>query len=1231
MTPTTLRECSFKISYGPADDRLNGFYVPALSVSVRYDRAAGFFSSTALAVAAQGVARLIRNGGRMRLLVGAELSAEDVEAIRKGAELRGVLAERLLDAFADPADELQRRRLEVLAWMVADGTLEIRVVLPRGPDGHPLPADQAADYYHPKEGVFTDAAGDQIAFSGSVNESRAGWEHNYEQFAVYKSWDASRPYLMQVVHRFERLWSGQERDWVALPVPEAVRQRLIRYRPEEAPAYDPLERPTVIAEERVGYELVAEPTEAERVVFQFLRDAPRLFNAGDLPTATSAVEPWPHQLRVIRDVVGRYPQSFLLCDEVGLGKTIEAALILRHLYLTGLVRRCLILAPKSLVRQWQEELYEKAVLNVPVFDGVSLEDYFHRQLPVSTSNPYDAAPLMIVSSQLAKRQDRRDALLSAVPWDLVIVDEAHHARRREFDTDRFRPNRMLELLRKLKQRTRSYLLLTATPMQISPVEVYDLLVLLGMGGKWAASERNFVRFFQELRREPHERDWGFLAEMYRDWREDGGAIDPLFEGVARATVGPAEWDAIVRALSLEDSAREIRQLSDQGKRTATEFLRRHWPLRTFAHRNTRRLLRTYRERGLLADNVPTRDPRPVWIRMRPDDERKVYDRIEEYISDFYRRYEEERRGLGFVMTVYRRRLTSSFYALERSLERRLAFIQQGESPFDDDDLELADLEADVSEEQEAFDRQLFQAEANYIRDFLHEIRRLQGDSKFEQLCSDLQSILARHDRLVIFTQYTDTMDYIRDQLREVYGDRVACYSGRGGEAWNGIGWMPIGKEDVKNRFRDGAVKILVCTDAASEGLNLQTCGVLINYDMPWNPMRVEQRIGRIDRIGQLYDRVLVHHYFYEETVEERVYRALSNRIGWFEEIVGELQPILTQARKAIERAALSKRDERERILEEELRRLQEEMARSEAAGLDVDDCLAQEPEDARLATRGIDLHALENTLTTATCLRGLLRPDERLPGTYSVSGLSEEEVRGTFRRDVFDAHPDSVHLLTFGDELFDSIVGSVKPPTSGEFGCVCRTVATTEDLEVVGYYKPDGSAIETPRDIAEACREADHASESGEFERAVSAVAQQRLAQVAGGLAQRQTAERRKLREEAREVLRQAAALDTILRRQQELGVVPPPGGQNALQSLARHGYPFAGLLRVLAAEDRLMDAIDTKVRELEGRSASSLRAQFAHCRERAGELLAALAANSVAEGSAGITVTTRTEWFCRR
>ena len=136
---------------------------------------------------------------------------------------------------------------------------------------------------------------------------------------------------------------------------------------------------------------------------------------------------------------------------------------------------------------------------------------------------------------------------------------------------------------------------------------------------------------------------------------------------------------------------------------------------------------------------------------------------------------------------------------------------------------------------------------------------------------------------MVFTQYTDTMDFLREALAADIDLRLMCYSGRGGEIRSADGsWQRVSRDDARRRFRSGEADVLLCTDAAAEGLNFQFCGALINYDMPWNPMRVEQRIGRIDRLGQKHPTIRIVNLHYEGTVETDVYRALRNRISLFE-------------------------------------------------------------------------------------------------------------------------------------------------------------------------------------------------------------------------------------------------------------------------------------------------------------------------------------------------------------
>ena len=256
-----------------------------------------------------------------------------------------------------------------------------------------------------KHGVATDEIGDKIAWQGSNNETAEAWFSNYEEFWVSPGWESgwSAAQVKSVEDRFQLLWDDEHDDWITLPIPDAARQRLLDFRPDQAPTADPKERP-----KRPPMEV----PDDEAVIAAWLRDAPHLLGVGDrVGRATAAIRPWPHQTRVANGVVGTYPQRYLLADEVGLGKTIEVGLALRDLVLSGTAERCLILAPKSVLVQWQDELREKFSLMVPIYDGRDLIWPRPRRLveQLHGRQPWDEASILLVSSQLVKRKERRAA------------------------------------------------------------------------------------------------------------------------------------------------------------------------------------------------------------------------------------------------------------------------------------------------------------------------------------------------------------------------------------------------------------------------------------------------------------------------------------------------------------------------------------------------------------------------------------------------------------------------------------------------------------------------------------------------------------------------------------------------------------------------------------------------------------------------------------------------------
>jgi hypothetical protein len=589
-------------------------------------------------------------------------------------------------------------------------------------------------------------------------------------------------------------------------------------------------------------------------------------------------------------------------------------------------------------------------------------------------------------------------------------------------------------------------------------------------------------------------------------------------------------------------------------------------------RTTREQLRRYHRQGILTEPVPVRDPQPCWIALSPQ-EWSLYQRVEDYVADFYQRYEGERKGLGFIMTVYRRRLTSSFAALARSLERRRAYLLDrrgrlfGLTEEDDED---ADLSADVTEDLEAEVRGgrlppglrlLLEAELRVLEGLLDDVRRAGDDSKFQYLIENLSALLAKRDRVAVFTHYTDTMDALRERLVGVYGRRLACYSGRGGERWNGAQWVLVTKEEVKEAFRKGEIQVLLCTEAASEGINLQTCGVLINYDMPWNPMRVEQRIGRFDRIGQRYPDVWVRHYFVvgpagEPTVEARVYQALESRIDWFRAIVGELQPILARIPTVIEQAVTTRRADRARVLDHLIADLQREIEAQQASGLVLDDVAGvppvgeQEPPPFTLA----DLEAVLRSSSVGS----RFAPHREIAGAFQVD-FHGQMWEVTFTPEIADAHPGRVRLLTPGEPLLADLLAVVDSPLRSVTG---RGIIRASATGTVRWYGVTAHSLEPIRTLPQLQMALD--GPTAEVTPEHLAQAKQDLLGALESAAKREqewnarhvAARRAALEERSRLTLATATACRKVLDGLDDADA--------AWRAVAGSGYPFAGLARLV-------------------------------------------------------------------
>lgn len=1033
-----LAQHNWLLKYTPDDgDLVRLFYVPALEDAIRYERLTGYFNAKALTLAARGIEWLIRNGGRMRLVIGCTLKQPEIDAIEKGEELRELVEQNLASLPLTPPDQDSYDALELLAWMIGKGILQVKVAVPCDANRRPIPAD---GIFHEKAGIIEDKCGDRLAWNGSLNETGAGWCHNWESINIFTSWGNEPKRVEEEEQNFARIWNDKAKRVIAMELPAALRQDLMRFMPEDdRPArlkkLDENETPVLPPsepEEKPEDNPAPPAADLRRLVWSAIQVAPTLSNGGErVGEATCPVTPWPHQIRAFDRLYGRWPARLLIADEVGLGKTIQAGMLLRQAWLSGRAKRILILAPKSVLKQWQIELREKFNLNWPIYDGQKLCWYpspamrGHETQPVDRSS-WHKQPVVIVSSHLMRRSDRlKEMLEDAEPWDLVTLDESHHARRRSAGASKEGgPNALLRLMLGLKPRTASTVLLTATPMQVHPIEVWDLLNLLGLPPEWTGQA--FLQFFEDVAHpNPSPDAFERMAMLFQATERMFGQVtteDAMrFTGLSRLKA-----NKVVRAL--RDSASiPRRQLDNEERIGATRLLRATSPTRYLISRHTRELLRQYFKAGKMTAKIADRDVRDEFIDLS-DDEREIYEAVEHYISSTYNNAaEDQRNAVGFVMTIYRRRLASSFHALAETLQDHLEAISTGGSlplrDTADDDTPDDDADDDVMDADDATklaQQALMFEERSDIESLLARVRRLPPDTKLETLKTTIETLRNEgYQQVMVFTQFTDTMDFIRGELRSIPNLRLMCFSGRGGEVQIADGsWRVISRDDVKRRFRDKQADVLLCTDAAAEGLNFQFCGALVNYDMPWNPMRVEQRIGRIDRLGQQYPIIKIVNLHYDGTVETDVYCALKTRIGLFTAVVGKLQPILATLSKTIAANVLSGQGNSGGAAQI-INVIEVGVDHARQGGFDIDavtqaDLEAPYRPDATLTMDELDRVIRSQAALPAGVSAGLMSAKQY---AYSAPGMAEK-IRVTTDPSFYEEHSESVELWSPGSPLF---------------------------------------------------------------------------------------------------------------------------------------------------------------------------------------------------------------------
>lgn len=505
-----------------------------------------------------------------------------------------------------------------------------------------------------------------------------------------------------------------------------------------------------------------------------------------LAVHTSSVEPLPHQISAVyQEMLPRVPLRYVLADDPGAGKTIMTGLYIKELMARGDLKRCLIVSPGSLVEQWQDELHSKFNLKFDILTNDRMESSI-------SGNIFTEVDRCICRMDKLARNEELQSKLKVSEWDLIVVDEAHKMSATVWGGE-VKYTKRFQLGRLLSNITRNFLLLTATPHN----------------GK----EEDFKLFLS--------------------------LIDPdRFEGTHHST------------------SHQAVDVSDVMRRLVKEELLKFDGTPLF----------------------PERRAYTVNYDLSPQ-EAKLYQAVTEYVQEEFNRADklnnERKATVGFALTILQRRLASSPEAIYQSLRRRrerlehrLAEERLGKradeysNPDWDDDMDDDALTPDEQEqvEEQVVDHASAAATIAELEAEIKTLKRLEKmandvrvsgiDRKWDELSKLLQDNAfmfgenGQREKLIIFTEQKDTLNYLAEKIRSLLGDKESVVTIHGG-------MLRAERRKVEELFKqDIGVRVLIATDAAGEGINLQRAHLMINYDLPWNPNRLEQRFGRIHRIGQ---------------------------------------------------------------------------------------------------------------------------------------------------------------------------------------------------------------------------------------------------------------------------------------------------------------------------------------------------------------------------------------------
>ena len=822
------------------------FLLQHLQGARSYRRIAGYFTSSLFEVANE----LLETIPEVRIVCNVDIHPDDLKVAQ-------LCESRMMGRWNEKA-------IEAEALLNRDRYRRLDAFLQRHGQAVRVAPDHICGFLHGKAGVVELADGRKLGFIGSMNETRSGWQRHYEILWEDESPDG----VAWIEDEFEFLWNA------ARPLPQAVIREVRRRGYRREVLFDEIE-------------------EAEDLAPAALIESP-LYREG------MSLQPWQQgfMTECLRHHENYKVVRLLLADEVGLGKTLSLGTAALTLCLLGdrddqARKPVVIFAPATLCQHWQTEMIDKLAIPCARWDTLRKVwlDQDERVISPVGREQIAKCPLRIgiVSTGLMMRDSMEKQHLLGLRFGLVILDEAHKARRRQgFGKEAGTPNELLAFIREVASNSDHVLLATATPIQTQPEDLWDLMGILHQGKGNFVLGNDFAPWHRPqevlpiLSGKEEVSDIGFAWQLLRsplplvDSTQDPRARR-LFSAIRqdlRLLNGERQTNKTVTELTPD--TREILEDELQRRISGATLFQRENPL--VRHIVLRRRM-SLEESGLLAK---------IGVKVHPDRQMagdpRGFDALFEAKAlrtneNFRQAYREARlfgqaRKSGFMKNLLEQRVCSSIQA---GLNTARMLLQGGTIPQEEEEQE-ADLKMESPEEREV------------LLQMINRLEMIGEDPKLNAVIHYLDREKWRELGVIIFSQYFDTAKWVADELAARYPDEVVgLYAGAGrSRLYQRADSVTCERETLKRMVAERDIRIMVATDAACEGLNLQTLGALINMDLPWNPTRLEQRIGRIKRFGQKRETVDMLNLVNEQTVDEKIYERLSERMRNRYDLFGSL-------------------------------------------------------------------------------------------------------------------------------------------------------------------------------------------------------------------------------------------------------------------------------------------------------------------------------------------------------